>query len=354
MAEPPVQVNFPVRAVTESLEALRREFRTGRLGQQIGQFNGDGTRRFRDWLKDIERVGQAVGANDEIFRLLCLESLKGPALDHFSRLLQIQPPLGWLEIVAALQQRYVDEADTQVALQKLIRLRQRQGESTLVFLERIRSLADEAYMGQNMAQPHIQTAMTGALINGIMDDGIARRLIRERPGNFEVAAQTALREQQTAKQFAIRRGQDPEPMDVSQVMNHPAVARLEAKVANLESELETRTRTEPVYTTEQKLDFLNAKIEQLESSQKQQSSRNQQTGYQNNQNRYPSKQARYSNKQGDYRQPSNQNRAQTTKYEWTPDGKVICAYCRIVGHVRRDCRKRKRVESPPPQKQGNW
>lgn len=333
---PPFQVHIPLQDLTESLDGLKRELRTGRLGKQIGQFNGDGSRRFRDWLTDVERIGQAVGANDEVYRLMCLETLKGPALDQFTRLMVARPQMPWADIVVALRQRYFDEADSHIALQKLNRLRQRKGESTMVFIERVRALAEEAYHGQDLAQGHIQTSMTGALINGILDDGVARRLIRDRPANFEAAATVAMREQQTAKQFAIRRGEDPEPMDVSQVMAHPAVARLEAKIAHLEREAEARANHAPELTMEQQLELLNAKIAQLESSQRR--------------NPPPKPQTRY-------RQPANQPSGPMPKFEWTPDGKPICAHCKIVGHIRRDCRKRRRmnqVQNQAQQPQGNW
>lgn len=329
---PPVQVHIPLENLTESLNSLQRELRTGRLGKQIGQFNGDGSRRFRDWLTDMERIGQAVGANDEVYRIMCLETLKGPALDQFTRLINGRPHMLWAEIVTALRQRYFDEADSQIALQKLNRLKQRKGESTLVYVERIRALAEEAYHGQDMAQNHIQTSMTGALINGIMDDGVARRLIRDRPANFEAAATVAMREQQAAKQFAIRRREDPEPMDVSQVMAHPAVARLEAKIAHLEREVEAQANQAPELTMEQQLELLNAKIAQLESAQRSKPP--------------PNKQARY-------RQNAHPASGPMPRFEWTPDGKPICAHCRSVGHIRRDCRKRKR-KNQFQKPQGNW
>ena len=76
--------------------------RAGALGKQIRGFSGDGANRFRDWLCDIDRVGQALQAHDERYKTLAFQSLKGAAGTFLSCHINDHANHTWAQIKAAL------------------------------------------------------------------------------------------------------------------------------------------------------------------------------------------------------------------------------------------------------------
>ena len=323
MAEPEQQAQGPAHIAVDALErsiaSLRMEMRAGRLGRQVTQFNGDGSRRYRDWLNDIERVGRAVNANDDTCRAMSLETLKGPALEQFSRLFRANPAITWEEIRQGLNAIYLDAADGYIAVQKLHRTKQRKGESIHSFTERIRSLAEEGYVGQDLTQQHVQDAMIEALIQGVYEPRIAKAVIRNRPNDFAGAIALANTEHTATKHFSVRRGDDhDEPMDVDAI-NNDRFAQLEHRLDSLTTQMQksyeqTSAPRNTVLTTDEKLDFLMAKVA---SQDNEKILGNQKRGLENKQS--------------------------VDRYRWTADGKLICAHCNMIGHVRRNCYKRKRL-----------
>ena len=225
--------------IANSFQQLQMELRAGRLGKDVTKFNGDGHRRFRQWLGDVERVGVALNANDNAMLALCFETLKGPAAEHLTRIARAQPNIPWQQLRQQLIALYSDISDAHIALQSLRKIKQRSGESVQVFADRIRSLAEEAYPNVNLNQPLIQNSLIEALIDGVLDDGIAKKLMRGRQNiaDFDAATALAVQEQQVNKQYGIRR-RGEEPMDVNTIKNSkptPVENKLDTLCSKLES-----------------------------------------------------------------------------------------------------------------------
>ena len=70
-------------------------------------------------MRDIERVGIALNADDEQYKALVLQTLKGSAADFVARLIQNNDRISWQAIRAQLFSQYSDINDSQLALQKL-------------------------------------------------------------------------------------------------------------------------------------------------------------------------------------------------------------------------------------------
>ena len=166
------------------------------MGKEVTKFNGNGHRRFRQWLSDIERVGVALNANDNAMLALCFETLKGPAAENLTRIARATPNIPWQQLRTQLTAQYSDVSDAHIALQTLRKIRQRSGESMQAFADRVRTLAEEAYPNVNLNQPLIQNSLIEALIDGCLDDGIAKKLMRGRQNlaDFDAAVQYAVQE----------------------------------------------------------------------------------------------------------------------------------------------------------------
>lgn len=168
------------------------------------------------------------------------------------------------------------------------------------------SLAGEAYVGQNPNNPLIQSALVEVLVEGVGNDAIARRLIRESPDTLAEALTIATREQQAAKSFSLRRRVE-EPMDVN--------------------ELATKQGAD-----QQRLNYLENNIEVLT----------------NQLGRLLEVQGRGNTENG------------KPRFKWTDDGRPICSHCNKPGHIRRTCfswqksgRRQGNPSSLAPAGQGN-
>lgn len=296
-------------ALQNAFHNIQMELRAGRMGKRIPDFNGDGSRRFKEWLADIERIAGALNADDATIKALCFESLKGSAAEHFARVNRNHPNAQWRDIRRALVAQYSDAGDSHIAIQRLRQIKQKRGESIQSFAERIRTLGQEAYPNQQGNNPLVQDSLIEALIDGVVDDHIARKLIRERPDDFEDAVVRAIREQQASKHFSMRRNvyaRNEEPMDVNSVVQPRLADKVDQLCDQLEKLMPAPKPEEPSNPIEDVL----AKVENLERKISQ-------------------------NFGGQARG------GQKDRRQWTPDGKPICLYCNIPGHIQRDCRKRK-------------
>ena len=167
--------------------------RASALGKEIRDFSGDGAKHFRDWLSDIDRVGQALHADNERYKTLAFQSLRGAAGTFLSRYVRDHPNHTWAQIRAALVAQYEEDGDSHLATQKLRCLQQKAGESVQNFVERILRLASEAY--RDLDQPLVQTILVDVLIDGVKDDAIAKRLIKAHPDTLNAALALAVNEQ---------------------------------------------------------------------------------------------------------------------------------------------------------------
>lgn len=279
MAQPlaaPQQPNMAdlIRGVTTEIKALG-------LAEQVRKFNGEGQKRFKDWLKDITRVTTAVNADAARVRTLCLQTVTGPAADYLTRYISNNQQATWAQIRQSMAAVYADEADADIALQKLRRLKQSNGESLQNFAERILSLAEDAFVGQNQNNPLIQRELIETLKNGVKADSIARKLIREAPAQFDNAVQIAMTEQQRARSFEVRRGREEVPMEVDSVSVENRLNVVEQQMTKVVDLIDTLAKKLEVQTV---------------------------------------------------------NKPQ---FQFTADHKPICYYCKKVGHKQTDCRKKK-------------
>ena len=76
MAQPQ---EVPLEVVAHNFKQLQLELRAQGLTQHIRNFAGEGSKRFTEWVKDMERVGSAVQADTERKKSVSLQTLSGLA-----------------------------------------------------------------------------------------------------------------------------------------------------------------------------------------------------------------------------------------------------------------------------------
>ena len=212
----PLPAENPLENVREVVRELQLELRAQGVSKQIRDYDGQGGRKFREWLRDIERAAAVVEADDARYRAFCLMTLRGPASDFLGRTLRQRPDVPWVALRNMLREQFSDTGDSLIAKQKLLRLRQNKEETIQNFAERLFSLAEEAYSAVDLPTNIVQRQLVEILTAGLKDDHIARKLLREQPADLTQAVRLAATEYQTAKCFELCRRTE-EPMDVSAV-----------------------------------------------------------------------------------------------------------------------------------------
>ena len=74
--------------------------------------------------------------------------------------------------------------DSHTAIQRLRQIKQKRGESIQSFAERIRTHDKEAYPNPRGDNPLVQDSLIEALIDGVVNDHITRKLKSERPDDY--------------------------------------------------------------------------------------------------------------------------------------------------------------------------
>ena len=162
-------------------------------------------------------------------------------------------------------------------------------------------MSEDAFPGEDVNSEHIQKQLTETFIDGVKDNGIARKLLRARPQNLARAVEIATEEQQTANAFRLRREETPMEIDVIE-------QTIDRKINALESKVDLALET------------MVAAI----------------------QNQQPPQTAK--------------TMSYKKKYEFTKYGQPICNFCKRVGHNEAKCRtkeSRLNAKSQESQKQGN-
>lgn len=288
--------------IHQGFKDIQFELRIKSLATQVKSFSGEGARNLRTWMRDMAQVGLTVNNDDEKLKVLAIQTLRGPAAEFYSRLLRRNPAITWAAVLAALRERFSDLTDVQYALQRLKRVKQNAGESVQTFAERIIDLAEEAFNTIDLTDKLIQMQLKDAFLDGIRDDAVARKIIRQRPVTLEGALTIAVAEHLTTKTFDLRRKE--EPMEIGNT----------CAVTNDMQELHTMM-TEVLALSKES----NAKTSRPTTAK---------TG------------------------------TEVPKYngrplKWTQDGKPICGYCSRIGHRWRQCHKRQRELQNDQGNQGN-
>ena len=314
------------QVLNESFLELRRDLRVQGLISQVRTFSGEGHKNFRSWIKDMKRVRVTMGADEEQTRLVALSTQ-----EFLTREIQEEPNLAWDEINVKMTARFSDLADTQYALQALKRIKQKEGENIQAFQERMLELAEEAFPPNEIRQQIIQRQLVDIFIDGVRDNHVAKRLIRNSPATLQAAARVAAEEQVTTRQYALRRRE--EPMEVDYASKDPKASLKGSRMDQMEASLAT--------LSQQLQEFLAVTRSGATAGNGAYVPR---SGAVNNGVYNPNPGAGVNS--GAYSRPNaNEN--------WTDDNRPICFYCKIPGHKKAECRKFERDKATQGQDKGN-
>ena len=272
---------------------LKVELRALSLANCVKEFSGERPEELKSWLKQMEKAGAAVAMEATRMKILALQSLTEPASSFCTRFLKANADAEWDDLRQAMWDRYSDPAEKQLASIKLKHATQGSDETVQNYADRVIELSEEAYEAQELRSPILQTQLRDIFIDGLKDDNMVRKLMRQRPDGLADAVDFAIMQQSTDRAFAVRRG---EPMEIDNIR---------------------RKKKDQVSDLSDKVDKLADNVSRL---------------LQINSISTP--------RTSDHARPNYQSR-----HKWTKDGKPICSFCNKTGHLSIRCYKRLAQES---------
>jgi len=324
--------------ITNALKDVVQEIRVQSLTKHVRTFLGEGTAKFINWLQDMDQL--SASCDSERMCVLASLTLGGSAGTFVVRELKQNPRMSWQDLRTKMKDRYSDLTDPFVAQEKCRRLQQKRGESVQNFAERIRVTAAEAY--NNIESRDVQRSLVEIFQKGVVEDRLARSVIRKKFESLEEAVSFAKEEQGAERTFEMyRHHQTPdEPMDVD-------VVREEGKETREMDKIQ-----ENIQKLSKQLDRVSRQINPR--AQIQPPPRRSQTVPPHYPPRYPPPMppprpcpppsqrqnvaAPRTGMMPAARQTLPTPAPTAARYQWTHDGRPICAACGRIGHVHRNCR----------------
>ena len=168
-------------------------------------YQGD-PKQCKEWIKSIEKYAILTQLGEDQRKLVAYQASKGAVSDFIKRYLQDHPRRTWQQLQEEKILRFSEVTVQQHALMLLRKVRQREGESVQVYAERIMSLAEDAFGGQGMQNQAIQDQLIGFFTDGLSQDFMKMKVMRDNPRNFQAAVDVSLTEQNLRKRFNLRSG----------------------------------------------------------------------------------------------------------------------------------------------------
>ena len=228
--------------IKSALQDVVQEIRVQSLTKHVRDFHGEGTGKFMNWLHDMDQI--APSCDSKRMCVLATLTLGGSAGTYVSRTLKSDENMSWETLRAKLKERYSD-SDPFMAQEKCRRLHQNKNESVQNFAERLLSAAEEAY--SNVNQTEVQRTLVEIFQRGVLDDRLARSLIRKKFEKLEEAVKFATEEQLADRTFELyRHHQAPEPMEVDVIRQQSeeaqGLAQIQENIQKLSKQLDRVSR----------------------------------------------------------------------------------------------------------------
>ena len=209
------------RSVDEQMNHLTTTMGAQGIAKVVPNFDGSNPKEFKDWVKNIEKFATLTGIQDEKIKLVAYQASRGPVSDYLKRYMDENPTHDWNRIKTELKSCFGDVVDSQHALLLLRKVKQKPQETIQVYAERLLALGEDAFEGQT--NDAVQKQLVGYFIDGLYQDNMKLKIMRDNPHTLNAAVTVASREQNLQKRFQLRLGQtksesaesnSPTPMEV--------------------------------------------------------------------------------------------------------------------------------------------
>lgn len=217
----PIQVNIDVQRLADAITNRNDLFMLIPT-----RYEGD-PRRFREWVKQIEKYAFMTELQADKVKLVAYKTSAGPVSDFIERYITNSPNNTWNQLKSELTMRFAEISDSDQALKMLREIKQKKDENVQCYAERLLSLATEAYSDQQGGVRAADRSLVGYFTDGLYFDYLQFKLLREKPATLQEAIRICINEQNLRKLFKTKTGRDfsrarsndsqEEPMEVDQL-----------------------------------------------------------------------------------------------------------------------------------------
>ena len=142
------------KSVDEQMSHLTTTMGAQGIAKVVQNFDGSNPKKFKDWVKSIEKFATLTGIQDEKIKLIAYQASRGPVSDYMKRYMDEHPTFDWNRIKVDLKSSFGEAVDSQHALLLLRKVKQKSQETVHVYAERLLALGEDAFEGQaNDANP---------------------------------------------------------------------------------------------------------------------------------------------------------------------------------------------------------
>ena len=184
------------------------------ISQIVTPYEGE-PKKFKEWVKSIEKYAVLTNLDNDKIKRVAYQSSRGPVSDFIRRYQDGNPDSAWDDMKTELGNRFSEVVDANHAYMLLRKVHQKPGETVQVYAERLITLSEEAFPGQ--AGPAIQRQLIDIFIDGLLEDQLKMKILRDNPNTLDIAVTTATNEQNFKTRFNLRtrhRAPDEERMEV--------------------------------------------------------------------------------------------------------------------------------------------
>ena len=340
---------------TDQFQRLTMEMRAQSAPDKLTNFAGDGNKTFIAWSRAMERASVMLQADDDRMRVLTLQTLSGQAAEYAARVIKDSPEITWSDLKDKLRVRYSDTADMLYARQSLKQTKQQKRESVQNFYDRLLALAEESYTNADLQSTIVQQQLVDLFTDGLTNDKIAKKLIKQNPEKLPAALEIAKKEQQYMRTLEFRRRDvtTHKPMEIDmQYINS-----IQSQITSLRQMVNSIQNRINNLLPPQAHTFSNWPLSYAHSQQ------NMRYGKHNNQHLNPHYAPSQHNSHRSLPPPPNQLRPHTPftrtnhvnqlRPKWTPNGRPVCLSSQKPGHLKRNCKSQTHPRQAMYSKQNN-
>ena len=193
------------KSVNGQLSNLTTTMGTQSVNRYVKIFDGSRPNEFKEWVKSVEKFCNLTGVPRERIKLIAHQTSAGPVSNFLTRYLEGNVDISWNVVKGALRFQFGDVIDSQYSLSLLSKIKQRSEETVQIYAERFLNIAEDAFQ-TNVQNAEIQKQLVGYFIDGLRDDSLKLKVMRENSQTFEAAMLVAAREQNLKKRFQLRTG----------------------------------------------------------------------------------------------------------------------------------------------------
>ena len=179
-------------AIATQVGKISQSIDTQQISAQVPVFSGNSA-EFTTWMKTIDKFIVTENLTDLQVKKIAHRSAKGAVGDFITRWLRDNPAGNWATLRHQLAERFGEINDVHFQMSLLRKIRQGDNENVQIYAQKLLSKAEQALRGQDAQQYSRQ--LIGIFLDGLSNDQIRIRVMRENPEQFDNAVQIARQEQ---------------------------------------------------------------------------------------------------------------------------------------------------------------